>query len=46
MTASDPIVISAAATTGELIKFQIKAVFKTPGEAKPVAGTASTQRGN
>ena len=37
---------AAAATTGELIKFQIKAVFKTPGEAKPVAGTASTQRGN
>jgi type IV pilus assembly protein PilN len=38
---------AAAGTTGELIKFQIKAVFKTPGEAaKPVAGTASTQRGN
>jgi type IV pilus assembly protein PilN len=37
---------AAAATTGELIKFQIKAVFKTPGDAKPVAGTASTQRGN
>ena len=38
---------AAAATTGEMIKFQIKAVFKTPGgEAKPVPGTASTQRGN
>ena len=38
---------AAAATTGELIKFQIKAVFKTAGEsAKPVAGTAPTQRGN
>ena len=37
---------AAAATTGEMIKFQIKAVFKTPGDAKPVAGTASTQRGN
>jgi type IV pilus assembly protein PilN len=37
---------AAAATTGELIKFQIKAVFKTPGDAKPVAGTAKTQRGN
>jgi type IV pilus assembly protein PilN len=38
---------AAAATTGELIKFQIKAVFKTPGDAaKPVAGTATTQRGN
>jgi type IV pilus assembly protein PilN len=37
---------AAAATTGELIKFQIKAVFKTPGDAKPVVGTAKTQRGN
>jgi len=37
---------AAAATTGEMIKFQIKAVFKTPGDAKPVAGTASAQRGN
>ena len=38
---------AAAATTGELIKVQIKAVFKTPGEAaNPVAGTAPTQRGN
>jgi type IV pilus assembly protein PilN len=38
---------AAAATTGELIKFQIKAVFKTPGDAaKPVAASASTQRGN
>jgi type IV pilus assembly protein PilN len=35
-----------AATTGELIKFQIKAVFKTPGDAKPVVAAASTQRGN
>jgi len=35
-----------AATTGELIRFQIKAVFKTPGEANPVPGTASAQRGN
>jgi type IV pilus assembly protein PilN len=37
---------AAAATTGELIKFQIKAIFKTPGEPKPVAGTPTTQRGN
>ena len=37
---------AAAATTGEVIKFQIKAVFKTPGELKPVAGTPTTQRGN
>jgi type IV pilus assembly protein PilN len=37
---------AAAATTGEVIKFQIKAVFKTPGEPKPVAGTPTTQRGN
>jgi type IV pilus assembly protein PilN len=37
---------AAAATTGELIRFQIKAVFKTPGEANPVPGTASAQRGN
>ena len=38
---------AAAATTGELIKFQIKASFKTPGDAnKPVAGTATAQRGN
>jgi len=48
-TASDTSPVAekaAAATTGELIKFQIKAVFKTPGDAKPVAGTAKTQRGN
>jgi len=38
---------AAAATTGEMIKFQIKAVFKTPGgDTKPVAATASAQRGN
>jgi type IV pilus assembly protein PilN len=37
---------AAAASTGELIKFQIKAVFKTSGDAKPVAGTATAQRGN
>ncbi len=38
---------AAAATTGEMIKFQIKAVFKTPGgDAKPIAAAASTQRGN
>ena len=37
---------AAAATTGEVIKFQIKAVFKTPGEPKAVAGTPTTQRGN
>jgi type IV pilus assembly protein PilN len=37
---------AAAASTGELIKFQIKAIFKTPGEAKPVPGTSTTQRGN
>jgi type IV pilus assembly protein PilN len=37
---------TAAATTGEVIKFQIKAIFKTPGEPKPVAGTPTTQRGN
>jgi len=37
---------AAAASTGELIKFQIKAVFKTAGEAKPVAGTPTPQRGN
>ena len=38
---------AAAATTGEMIKFQIKAVFKTPGgDTKPVAAAASAQRGN
>jgi type IV pilus assembly protein PilN len=37
---------AAAATTGELIKFQIKAIFKTPGEPRPVAGTPTPQRGN
>lgn len=37
---------AAAASTGEVIKFQIKAVFKTTSEPKPVAGTPSTQRGN
>lgn len=37
---------AAAASTGELIKFQIKAIFKTPGGPKPVAGTPTTQRGN
>jgi len=37
---------AAAATTGEVIKFQIKAVFKTAGEPKAVAGTPTTQRGN
>jgi len=38
---------AAAATTGELIKFQIKAVFKTAGDSKPSVATATTpQRGN
>jgi type IV pilus assembly protein PilN len=37
---------AAAATTGELIKFQLKAIFKTPGAPKPVAGTPTAQRGN
>jgi type IV pilus assembly protein PilN len=49
-TASDTSVTAgkaAAASTGELIKFQVKAVFKTAGDAaKPVAGTAPAQRGN
>jgi type IV pilus assembly protein PilN len=38
---------AAAATTGELIKFQIKAVFKSAGDAKSPATAAPTaQRGN
>ena len=36
----------AATSTGEMIKFQVKAVFKTPGGSKTVPGTASTQKGN
>ena len=38
---------AAAATTGETIKFQIKALFKTPGEAPAAAAAAApAQRGN
>jgi type IV pilus assembly protein PilN len=38
---------AAAATTGEMIKFEIKAVFKTASDAKPAAGSVPTaQRGN
>jgi type IV pilus assembly protein PilN len=38
---------AAAASTGEMIKFQIKAVFKTASDAKPAAASVATaQRGN
>ena len=31
--------------TGDMIKFQIKAIFQTPGAAKPAAATASAPHG-
>jgi type IV pilus assembly protein PilN len=38
---------AAAATTGEIIKFQVKAVFKTASDSTPAAPAApSAQRGN
>jgi type IV pilus assembly protein PilN len=36
---------SESAPTGELIKFQIKAIFQTPGEAEPATPGAPAPRG-
>lgn len=36
---------AAAATTGELIRFQVRAIFKTAGDAKAAAATTPAQRG-
>jgi type IV pilus assembly protein PilN len=36
---------SEAAPTGELIKFQVKAIFQRPGDNKPAAAAASAPRG-
>ena len=44
-TTSDTTPAAAAGGGGDVIKFQIKAVFKTPGDEKPAAASAPAQRG-